>query len=157
MKNRLISVGTTLFLTLLFALSVLFFSANTFLGPYLKTYSEEQKITRQMMKLVEAEEFQFLNRYQLNETVYVAQVRYQGKEWIIWYDRELNLLAQRELSSFKEEEVQKAAKELGLTDWTFSLGWFHEQPAIVLENSQTEILLDYDSLEVVLTYRKKVV
>lgn len=157
MKKKLISLGISLFLVFSIFFIWMTIASNTFLGPYFKNRSETESVYRQMMIQVEAEESTLINCYRLSETTYVAQVSYQSQELLIWFNDQLQLLAKREASLFQTEAAKRLAEELGLSNYTMTLGYYDNRPMIVLSDDEQEVLLDFDYLDVALTYKKKVV
>lgn len=157
MKKRLISLGLTLFLLFSATFIWMMLSSSFYLGPYFKNQSKTEAIYQSMMQKVQAENSRFLNSYRLDKITYVAEVRFQGNDLIIWFNENLELLEQRPQSSYNEERAQGFASERGMQNPKITLGYYQNKPVIVLNDSQEEVLLDYDTLEPQLVYKKKVV
>jgi len=157
MKKRLISIGITC--SLIFTLFFIWYmiSSNYFLGSYFKVRSEQELIVTEMMEKLKIQDYTLENIYHLNETVYVVIADYKGNASLLWFDEQCNLLAVREQSSYLEDNLQMKAEEMNLENYTISLGFFKDKPMVVFNTDQQEILLDYDTLAVTLTYFKKVV
>lgn len=157
MKKRLISIGLTLFLLFSATFIWMMLSSSFYLGPYFKNQSKTEHIYASMMQKVQAENSRFLNSYRLDKITYIAEVRFQGNDLIIWFDENLELLQQRPQSSYQSERAQEIAIARGMQSPDITLGYYKDKPVVVLNDSQEEVLLDFDTLEPQLVYKKKVV
>ncbi len=157
MKKRLISLLITAFL--IFSLLFIWYMINTkyFLGSYYKNRYEDSKIVEQMMNKLLIKNYEFINTHSMEELVYIVEVMENDAENIVWFNKDLMLLARKPLSSYNEKMILSKATELNVADAEIKLGFYNNNPVIVLVTKQNEIILNYDTLEVVLIFNKKVV
>lgn len=124
-------------------------------GPYFKDYSEDQKYHQAMMKEYRSPEGELLNRYALSEITYISRLSQYGENWIFWYDQQLNLKARlRESGLDISGAVEKARQCCAFEGTQVSYGWKGDRPAFLLEDAQREILLDAETLELLMNFEK---
>ncbi len=153
MKKKMISALITAFLIFTILLLIVLFISNYFLGVYYKNIAENNLIHDKLVTQLDAKESAFLNEYHLTETTYISLI----DEEYIWYNQEVAILARREEDSYDELAIRLQCEQLLTTNCEIEYGYYKEKPMIVIENEDKEILLDYDTLEVMLIYEKKVV
>lgn len=157
MKKRMMSMGLTAFLGFVIFALIMMLQSKVFLGSYFMNESNQQKIYEQMMEKMEIEQSRYIGCYKLNETVYTAEITINTERFLVWYDENLNLLQKKNSSSFDEGKVHQKAASIGMNEVTVALAWYRNQPVISIENEEKEVLLNYETLEEVLIYKKRAV
>ena len=151
-RSLLISGGLLLILILIIAVNNMILIQ----GPYFKQLSDDQRIHRQLMQQLRSTDGELLGRYALNEVTYISRVSLYGENWIYWYDAEGNVRAVLRRSQIDEQAALEAARQCcSYAGNEISYGWINDRPALVLEDSRQEILLDAESLELLLRYEKR--
>lgn len=157
MKKKLISMGLSVFLICVLLLICFLSASGLFLGPYFKNYSSDIEVYENMMKKLNVQSSEYLGCYKLNEKVYMAEIEKSSKSFIVWFDENGSVLAQRDADDADENRLHSIQKELGMETSSCSLGWYMNQPAFVLNDENKEVLLHFDTLEVMLIHKKEVV
>ena len=117
-------------------------------GPYIKDRSADLRLHRQLMEAMRASAGELLNRYALNEVTYISRVTSLSKQWIVWYDDQLNIKAQI-------DEAQIDAEQNGIAALEIQFGWVKERPAVIVEDQNRELMLDAATLEKLMLYEKR--
>lgn len=157
MKNKFISISFSVFLVCILFLVCFLSASGLFLGPYFKNYASDSEVYENMMKKLNVQDSEYLGNYKLNEKVYIAEIKRNAKESIIWFNEDGSLLAQREASDYDVHRLVSIQQELDMEESSCSLGWYQNQPVFVLNNKEKEVLVHFDTLEVMLVYKKEVV
>ncbi len=144
--GRFIGTLVLVFLLLLviFAQIVIYVS-----GPAI--HYEEKIAAQEEVILKEYEGIKRLNRHVFAYIVYSGQ----DQNTYYWFNEQGALLTWRSLKDLDMETARKAAVEAyGMKEETLTLGYGYENPVYIIEDAQTEVYLDIDTMKQVFVRKK---
>lgn len=98
---------------------------------------------------------ELLNRYALNEVTYISRVTSLSKQWIVWYDDQLNIKAQIDEAQIDADQALAIGEQNGIAALEIQFGWVKERPAVIVEDQNRELMLDAATLEKLMLYEKR--
>ena len=98
---------------------------------------------------------ELVNRYALNEVTYISRVTSLSKQWIVWYDDQLNIKAQMEEAQIDAAQALAIGEQNGIAASAIQFGWVKDRPAIIVEDQNRELALDAATLEKLMLYEKR--
>lgn len=152
MKGSLKSIGITCCLLLLLGIVIYIVIAAFISGP-IRAY--ELKVEKQEIKIKEAyPNISDIYRHVFQYTVYSGSIE-QG---IMWFNENGEVITTRKKEDLLIDEVsKKAINDYQMKDFEVKLGYGYDNPVYVIVSKYREVLLDFDSLDLVYDLRKGVV
>ena len=124
-------------------------------GPDIKDRSADLRLHRQLMEAMRAPAGELVNRYALNEVTYISRVTSLSRQWIVWYDDQLNIKAQMEEAQIDAAQALAIGEQNGIAASAIQFGWVKDRPAIIVEDQNRELALDAATLEKLMLYEKR--
>ena len=107
------------------------------------------------MEAMRAPAGELVNRYALNEVTYISRVTSLSRQWIVWYDDQLNIKAQMEEAQIDAAQALAIGEQNGIAASAIQFGWVKDRPAIIVEDQNRELALDAATLEKLMLYEKR--
>lgn len=151
MKGSLKSITMTCCLLLLLV-GILYIEVAAYISGPLRSY--DLKIEKQKDKIKEIyPEISNIYRHVFQYTVYSGSV----KQSIVWFNENGEVVTTRNKEDVSMEAVsKKAIDDYHLNDFEINIGYGYDNPVYVIVSKECEVLLDFDSLELVYDLRKGV-
>ncbi|MEA5026348.1 MAG: hypothetical protein VB012_01675 [Erysipelotrichaceae bacterium] len=151
MRQLLIKTLVTILLVITLILLVMFNISYFIGGPMLLNRLADQQIMQNMERKEKKTSCALVSRFADDEVYYVALC----DNYYIFYNNDPTVLAERHQDTLNVAKViDLYANIYDLADATPSLGYYHKKPVYVLDSDQFELLIDYDSYEVLRYYQK---
>lgn len=151
MKGSLKSISITCCLLLLLGI-VIYIEIAAFISGPIRSY--ELKVQKQEIKIKETyPNISDIYRHVFQYTVYSGSI----KQSIIWFNENGEVITTRKKENLSTDEVsKKAINDYQMKDFEVNLGYGYDNPVYVIVSKNREVLLDFDSLDLVYDLRKGV-
>ncbi len=157
MNKWMTSVMITIFLSFTIVLLIVIFILDNFTGVYLKTVDDNIQIQDKMLESLQVEEAQFINKYSLSEITYISLIVEDEKTSYVWYNELGEVLIKLDQNIYNEEDAFKKCSDYEVMNCEVEIGYYQDEPMIVLNGSNKEVLLQFETYELKLVYDKRVV
>lgn len=144
-------VVTTLLAICIFL--IIYFNMTIFIsGPYLKD-NKVDDIELAISEKLDASSIKFINKYALDEDIYVFEVVNDSGDNIIFYG-DNKIYEQLNYNTYDEEKFKVYISDKYSLDFKIYLGYYENKPIISLVNDKQEIILDYYSYQELFIWNK---
>jgi hypothetical protein len=150
--NQKRNVVVTTFLVICIFL-ILYFNMTIFIsGPYLKDNKVED-IKFAIGEKLDASSIKFINKYALDEDIYVFEVVNDIGVNIVFYGNN-KIYEQLNNDTYDEEKINVYVNNKYSLDFKINLGYYDNKPIIALVNDKQEIILDYYNYQELFIWNK---
>ena len=148
-RNLIISVLLIVSILLIIYFDMMYFIS----GPYLRD-DDTERIASAISETLGAESVEFIDRYVLDEEIYVYEVVSDLGDNIVFFGNN-RIHAQLDRDTFDLSEVESYAESLYGEGYEVKLGYYDQKPIIALISDDREIIMDYYSYEELFIWNKR--
>ena len=147
-QKRSLIITTTLAIIIVL---IIYFNMMIFIsGPYYQDDNIEN-ISMAISNKLNATSIDFLNKYTLDEEIYVFEVVNDSGDNIIFYGNN-SIYEQININTYDKASLESYVNDTYKESYEINLGYYNNKPIIALVNTEEDIVIDYYDYEEVFVW-----